>query len=60
MAAAVDADAFAFLKANGMQFDPIPDATRAALKKATAGVIDSARQRLGAELVDQVVAEGRR
>jgi TRAP-type transport system periplasmic protein len=60
MAAAVDADAFKFLKANGMQFDPIPDAMRAALKKATAGVIDGARQRIGAQLVDQVVAEGRR
>jgi TRAP-type C4-dicarboxylate transport system substrate-binding protein len=60
MAAAVEVAAFAGLKAKGMQFDPAPDATRVALKKATAGVIDSARKRLGAELVDQVVAAGRR
>lgn len=60
MAAAVDESAFAALKANGMQFDPIPDATRVALKKAMAGVIDSVRKRVGAELVDQVVAAGRR
>jgi tripartite ATP-independent transporter DctP family solute receptor len=60
MAAAVEAAAFAGLKANGMQFDPVPDATRVALKKATARVIDSARKHLGAELVDQIVAAGRR
>jgi TRAP-type transport system periplasmic protein len=59
MAATVEADALANLKANGMQFDPVPDATRVALKKAMAGVIDSARQRLGAALVDQVIAAGR-
>jgi TRAP-type transport system periplasmic protein len=60
MATAVEADALAGLKAKGMQFDPIPNATRIALKKATAGVIDNARQRIGAALVDQVVTEGRR
>lgn len=60
MAAAVDATAFAALKANGMQFDPIPDATRVTLKKAAADVIDGARKRIGVELVDQVVAAGRR
>jgi TRAP-type transport system periplasmic protein len=58
MAAAIDADAFAALKASGMQFDPIPDATRAALKKAAASMIDDARQRIGVEVVNQVVSEG--
>jgi tripartite ATP-independent transporter DctP family solute receptor len=60
MAPAVEAAALADLKAHGMQFDPIPDATRAAMKKAMAGVIVSARQRIGTALVDQVVAAGRR
>jgi tripartite ATP-independent transporter DctP family solute receptor len=60
IAAAVDEAAFAALKANGMQFDPVPDATRIAMKKAMVGVIDSARKHIGAELVDQVVAAGRR
>jgi tripartite ATP-independent transporter DctP family solute receptor len=60
MAAAVDETAFVALKANGMQFDPIPGATRLAMKKALVDVIDSARKRIGAELVDQVVAAGRR
>jgi TRAP-type transport system periplasmic protein len=60
MQAAVDDAAFATLKAKGMQFDPIPDATRVAFTKAMSGVIDSTRQRLGADLVDQVVAAGRR
>jgi TRAP-type C4-dicarboxylate transport system substrate-binding protein len=59
MAAAVDETAFAALKANGMQFDPMPSATRVTLKKAMSGVIESARQRLGAPLVNEVVAAGR-
>jgi TRAP-type transport system periplasmic protein len=60
MAAEMDEAAFAALKANGMQFDPIPATTRVAFKKAMSGVIDGARQRMGAALVDQVVAAGRR
>lgn len=60
MAPEVEAAALADLKAHGMQFDPIPDATRVAMKKAMADVIISARQRIGAALVDQVVAASRR
>lgn len=60
MAASVDATAFEALKASGMQFDPIPATTRAVLKKAMSGVIDGARQRMGATLVDQVIAAGRK
>jgi tripartite ATP-independent transporter DctP family solute receptor len=58
MAAEMDKAAFEALKANGMQFDPIPAATRVAFKKAMPRVIDGAKKRLGAELVDQVVAAG--
>jgi tripartite ATP-independent transporter DctP family solute receptor len=60
MAGTVDDAAFAALKASGMQFDPVPAATRAALKKAMSGVIDDAKKRMGAALVDQVVAAGRK
>jgi TRAP-type transport system periplasmic protein len=60
MAAAMNGTAFDALKASGMQFDPIPAATRTALKRAMSGVIDGARRRLGAELVDKVVVAGAR
>jgi tripartite ATP-independent transporter DctP family solute receptor len=60
MAAVMDEAAFTALKESGMQFDPIPATTRAAFKKAAFGVIDGARKRLGAELVDQVIAAGAR
>jgi tripartite ATP-independent transporter DctP family solute receptor len=60
MTAAVDEAAFAALKAGGMQFDPIPLTTRIAFKKAMTPVIDGARKRLGADLVDQVIAVGSR
>jgi TRAP-type C4-dicarboxylate transport system substrate-binding protein len=60
MAAELDDAAFASLKASGMQFDPIPATTRAGFRQRMSGVIDGARQRLGAALVDQVIATGRR
>ena len=60
MAAAMDDAAFVGLKASGMQFDPIPATTRVAFKKAMSGVIDGAKKRLGATLVDQVIAAGAR
>jgi tripartite ATP-independent transporter DctP family solute receptor len=59
MAAEGEAAALNDLIAKGMQFDPLPAATRAALRKATAGVIDSVRKRVGNDLVNEVVAEGR-
>lgn len=58
MAAEVELDALAGLKANGMQFDPIPSPTRVALRTAMAGVIDSARRRIGPALVDRVIFAG--
>jgi TRAP-type transport system periplasmic protein len=60
MAPGVDEAAFAALKEHGMQFDPLPPATRVALKKATAVVVEGARKRIGAGVVDQVIAAGGR
>jgi tripartite ATP-independent transporter DctP family solute receptor len=50
-----EAASFAALKTK-LQFDPIPSETRAAMRKATAGVINSMKPSIGAELVDRVVA----
>jgi tripartite ATP-independent transporter DctP family solute receptor len=56
-AAAEDADALVKLKTEiGMQFDPLPPATRVALRKATAVVIDDAMKRVGDELVNEILA----
>jgi len=59
MAAEEDRAALQDLKAKGMQFDEISPETAAALRKATAGVVDEVKKRAGAELVDQVVAPAR-
>jgi len=56
MATAAELAALAGLKDKGMQFDSLPAGTRAALRQATAGVIDDVRKRVGTELVDQVLA----
>lgn len=56
MAAEEEAAAFADLKAKGMKFDPLPAETRAALRKASAGIIDDVRKRAGGDLVDQMLA----
>ena len=60
MADAGEAAALTELKAKGLQFDPLPSETRIAFRKATAGVIDGVRKRIGAELVDRVIAEADR
>jgi tripartite ATP-independent transporter DctP family solute receptor len=57
MAADAEAATFAELKAKGMQFDSLSDETRAALRKASAGVIDAVKTRVGADLVEKVMAE---
>ncbi len=41
----------------GMEFTPISDETRAALREASHEVIDDLRDKIGAEIVDQVLAE---
>jgi TRAP-type C4-dicarboxylate transport system substrate-binding protein len=56
MAAEQEAAALADLQAKGMRFDPLPDTTRAALRKASAGIIDDVRKRAGGDLVDQMLA----
>jgi TRAP-type C4-dicarboxylate transport system substrate-binding protein len=60
MATAAEEAALVTLEEKGMQFDHLPPATRAAMRKATAVVIDGLRHRLGSELVDEVVAETNR
>lgn len=56
MAAEGDAAALADLKSKGMQFDAIAPETRAQLRKASAGVIEDVKKRVGADLVDQMIA----
>jgi tripartite ATP-independent transporter DctP family solute receptor len=56
-AAKADSEALAELQKKGMQYDALPPAEREAMRKATAGVIDDVKKRVGAELVDRVLAE---
>jgi tripartite ATP-independent transporter DctP family solute receptor len=56
-AAKADAAALAELQKKGMQYDAMPPAERDAMRKATAGVIDDIKKRVGPELVDNVLAE---
>ncbi|MBY5940808.1 TRAP transporter substrate-binding protein [Halomonas sp. DP5N14-9] len=56
-AAAEDTQARDTLIERGMQFTPISDETRAALREASQSVVDDLREKLGAELVDKVLEE---
>jgi TRAP-type transport system periplasmic protein len=56
-AAKADAVALVELQKKGMQYDAMPPAEREAMRKATAGVVDDIKKRVGAELVDRVLAE---
>jgi hypothetical protein len=47
------------LKEKGVQFDPLPPETRAALRQATHVVIEDARKRVGGELIDSMLAAGK-
>jgi TRAP-type transport system periplasmic protein len=60
IATAAEEAALLTLEEKGMQFDPLPPATRAAMRKATAVVIDGLRNRVGSELVNEVAAETNR
>lgn len=60
MAEEGEAAALADLKAKGLQFDPVPPETRVALRKATADVINSMKNRVGAGLVENVFAAAAR
>jgi TRAP-type transport system periplasmic protein len=56
-AAKADALALVELQKKGMQYDAMPPAEREAMRKATAGVVDDIKKRVGADLVDRVLAE---
>ena len=56
-AAKADSEALAELQKKGMQYDALPPAEREAMRKATAGVVDDIKKRVGADLVDRVLAE---
>ena len=56
-AAKADVAALAELQKKGMQYDAMPPAEREAMRKATAGVVDDIKKRVGADLVDQVLGE---
>ena len=52
-----DLDALEELQKKGMKYDVLPPAEREAMRKATAGVVDQVRKRVGGDLVDRVLAE---
>jgi tripartite ATP-independent transporter DctP family solute receptor len=56
LAVELDAKAFEALKTR-MQYDEVPAATTAEMRKLTAGIIDNVKKRVAPELVDRVVAE---
>ena len=56
-AAKADTDALTELQKKGMQYDAMPPSEREAMRKATAGVVDDIKKRVGVPLVDQVLAE---
>lgn len=56
-AAKADVEALAELQKKGMQYDVMPPSEREAMRKATSGVVDDIKKRVGADLVDKVLAE---
>ena len=56
-AAKADAQALVELQKKGMQYDVMPPAEREAMRKATAGVVDDIKKRVGTDLVDRVLLE---
>ena len=57
MATKADGEALAELQKKGMIYTEMPASEREAMRKATAGIVDDVRKRLGGTLVDQVLAE---
>jgi tripartite ATP-independent transporter DctP family solute receptor len=55
-----DAESLAELQKKGMTYVAMPATEREAMRKATAGVVDDIRRRVGAQLVDQVLDEVRK
>jgi TRAP-type C4-dicarboxylate transport system substrate-binding protein len=56
MATKADAESLAELQRKGMVYTAMPESERDAMRKATAGVVDDIRKRVGSALVDQVLA----
>jgi TRAP-type C4-dicarboxylate transport system substrate-binding protein len=56
MATKADGEALAELQKKGMTYTAMPESERELMRKATAGVVDDVRKRVGATLVDQVLA----
>jgi len=52
-----DAESLAELQKKGMIYTEMPASERDAMRKATAGIVDDVRKRIGGTLVDQVLAE---
>jgi len=55
MATKADGEALIELQKKGMIFTAMPESEREAMRKATAGVVEDIKKRLGAPLVDQVL-----
>jgi TRAP-type transport system periplasmic protein len=56
MATKADAESLAELQKKGMTYTEMPASEREAMRKATAGVVDDVKKRVGGTLVDQVMA----
>jgi TRAP-type transport system periplasmic protein len=56
-AAKADTTALGELQKKGMQYDAMPASEREAMRKATAGVVEDIKKRVGPELVDRVLLE---
>jgi tripartite ATP-independent transporter DctP family solute receptor len=57
VAAKADIDALEELKKKGMQYDAMPASERELMRKATEGVVDQVRKRVGGDIVDRALAE---
>jgi len=57
MATKADSESLAELQKKGMIYTEMPASERDAMRKATAGIVDDVKKRIGASLVDQVLAE---
>ncbi len=57
VAAKADAEALEDLKRRGMEYNELSAAATEQLRKATSGIVDELRKRLGNELIDAVLAE---
>ena len=55
MATKADAESLAELQKKGMTYTEMPASEREAMRKATAGVVDDVKKRVGGTLVDQVL-----